>query len=108
VVGAASATGAYLLLGFRPLVLPALAFNAGAFVLFAADKAIAKWHSGGNRMPERTLLASAALGGGGAWLAMVLLRHKTQHARFRRGVPALAVASAGVIAALAWYVPGLR
>lgn len=60
--------------------------NAAAFFLFASDKRRAvrqKW-----RIPERTLLLSAFLGGGaGALLAMQICRHKTKKKRFTILVP---------------------
>lgn len=65
-----------------------LAANLSAFVMFGLDKRYAKRH--GWRIPEKTLLAMAALGGGfGAVCGMCLFHHKTRHPRFRYGVPAL-------------------
>lgn len=56
------------------------------FCLYAADKRKAK--KGAWRIPERTLLLMAFLGGGlGALLGMKLLRHKTQHRQFLILVP---------------------
>lgn len=64
--------------------------NAAGLVLMLADKHKAKknlW-----RIPERTLLLVAALGGSlGVLLGMRLFRHKTLHLRFSLGVPALLV-----------------
>ena len=52
--------------------------NCTAFVVYGADKAFAKLHSW--RVPEIVLLVLAALGGSaGAFIAMQLFRHKTQH-----------------------------
>jgi uncharacterized membrane protein YsdA (DUF1294 family) len=63
-----------------------LLVNLLAFLLFSADKKRAvrnKW-----RIPERTLLISAALGGGaGALLAMQVCHHKTKKKRFTILVP---------------------
>ena len=60
--------------------------NMTAFLLFWADKRRAvrqKW-----RIPERTLLLSAFLGGGaGALLAMQICHHKTKKKRFTILVP---------------------
>ena len=60
--------------------------NAAAFLLFMLDKKRAvrkKW-----RIPEKTLLASAALGGGaGALMAMQICRHKTKKKSFTILVP---------------------
>lgn len=60
--------------------------NCTAFVVYGADKAFAKLHSW--RVPEMVLLVLAALGGSaGAFIAMQLFRHKTQHLKFIFGVP---------------------
>ena len=45
------------------------------------------------RIPESVLLGLAAIGGSvGAWLGMQVWRHKTQHKKFKYGVPAIFVA----------------
>ena len=45
------------------------------------------------RIPESALLGLAALGGSvGAWLGMRVWHHKTQHKKFKYGVPAIFVA----------------
>ncbi|QGW66090.1 DUF1294 domain-containing protein [Lysobacter soli] len=65
-----------------------LALNVATVLVFAYDKAIA----GGTRrrVPERTLLTLALLGGSpGALLAMALFRHKTAKAAFRRAMMAI-------------------
>ena len=68
-----------------------LLINAGAFVLMLADKQKARkkrW-----RIPERTLIGSALLGGSlGALLGMYTFRHKTKHLKFTLGVPAILMA----------------
>ena len=67
-----------------------LLINALALVLMLADKIKAKnnlW-----RIPERTLMLSAALGGSvGALIGMFLFRHKTRHPKFTVGIPAILV-----------------
>jgi len=69
--------------------------NAIAYLLMAADKAKAR--RGGRRIPERTLLLAAAAGGSlGAWIAMRTRRHKTKHAAFSVGIPLLFVLHAGL------------
>ncbi|MDR0183045.1 DUF1294 domain-containing protein [Lysobacter arvi] len=81
-----------------------LALNVVTVLVYAYDKAIA---GGGRRrrVPERTLLTLALLGGSpGALLAMGLLRHKTAKASFRRAMMAIVLLQ---IAALAFfYVSG--
>ena len=56
------------------------------FILMGIDKAKAK--KGAWRIPEKTLLGIAFVGGGvGVWLGMELFRHKTKHLHFKLGVP---------------------
>jgi uncharacterized membrane protein YsdA (DUF1294 family) len=72
---------ALLLAGWNAVVL-------GAYV---HDKHKAKW--GQRRTRESTLLALAALfGGAGALAGVFAVRHKSQHLKFRLGVPLLALA----------------
>ena len=60
--------------------------NAAAFVLMLSDKHRAK--KGAWRIPERTLLTAAVLGGSvGAIAGMYLFRHKTRHPKFKIGLP---------------------
>lgn len=60
--------------------------NIIAFLLYGMDKWKAKL--GAWRIPEKTLLGVALLGGGlGALLGMQLFRHKTRHLSFRILVP---------------------
>jgi len=63
-----------------PALLALALANLVAFSLFALDKARAR--AGGRRIPERTLLLAALLGGLGAWLGQRLLRHKTRKQPF--------------------------
>lgn len=70
--------------------------NLVSFLLFGWDKSRAR--RGARRIPERTLLWSAALSGTvGAWLAMRVFRHKTVKASFRRGMVLATVADAAVL-----------
>ena len=69
------------------LLLYLIIINLLGFVLYGVDKAKSK-RKGSRRIPERTLLWVARLGGGvGCWLGMMLFRHKTKHTRFRVLVP---------------------
>ena len=65
-----------------------LIINAAAFLLMLMDKRKAiksKW-----RIPEATLMWSAALGGSvGALAGMYLFRHKTKHLKFTIGIPVI-------------------
>ena len=56
------------------------AANGMAFLLFFSDKRRAKRDAW--RIPEGTLLCSAALGPFGAFTAMRLFRHKTKKGKF--------------------------
>lgn len=64
--------------------------NIMAFFLYGWDKFCAvknKW-----RVPEKTLLVSAIVGGSlGAFVAMKIFRHKTLHLKFKYGVPLIFV-----------------
>ena len=78
-----------------------LAVNLLTFIIYGIDK----WKSRHNRwrIPEATLLLLAALGGSiGALLAMRAFRHKTQHKKFRYGVPAILLVQLA-IAAFCYY-----
>ena len=71
--------------------------NAVAFLLMLVDKQKARrklW-----RIPEATLLLSAAIGGSiGALAGMYTFRHKTKHLKFTLGVPAILIAQ--IVAAI--------
>lgn len=70
------------------LALFLLIINAVGFALMLADKHKAKknlW-----RIPESTLMLTAAIGGSlGILLGMHLARHKTKHPKFSIGVPVI-------------------
>ena len=70
------------------LIVYVAAVNAVAFVVYGVDKY--KAQKAKRRIRESTLLLLAAIGGSaGAWLGMKRWRHKTRHAKFRYGVPAI-------------------
>lgn len=76
-----------------------LGINFTTWVAFGLDKGRAK--AGKWRIPERTLLILAAVGGSvGALAGMLLFRHKTKKAKFVVGVPVLLVLHC-ILAALA-------
>jgi uncharacterized membrane protein YsdA (DUF1294 family) len=59
-----------------------VAINVATFAAYAWDKAAAK-RPGARRTRERTLWVLNLLGGvAGAWLGMLVLRHKTRHRTF--------------------------
>lgn len=70
------------------LILYLLIINAAAFLLMLADKHKARKKL--RRVPEATLLSTAAIGGSiGALMGMYLVRHKTKHLKFTVGIPVI-------------------
>ena len=70
------------------LILYLLIINAAAFLLMLADKHKARKKL--RRVPEATLLGTAAIGGSiGALMGMYLVRHKTKHLKFTVGIPVI-------------------
>ena len=80
----------------RLILLYLLIVNAIAFILMLADKRMAQknlW-----RIPESTLLLSAAIGGSiGSLAGMYTFRHKTKHLKFTLGVPAILIAQIAAV-----------
>ena len=73
-----------------------LAVNVVAFAAFGIDKYKAK--RGLWRISEATLLLLAVVGGSiGALLGMRIWHHKTQHAKFRFGLPLIILAQIALI-----------
>lgn len=63
-----------------------IVINIIGFCIMGIDKAKAK--AGAWRIPEKTLLGIALIGGSaGVWLGMETFRHKTKHWYFKYGVP---------------------
>ena len=76
-----------------------LLINAVGFLIMCIDKLLAKKQA--RRVPERTLLWVAALGGSfGSLLGMMLAHHKTRKPKFYIPVPLLLALQA---AAVGWY-----
>ena len=72
------------------LIIYLVLVNAAAFFLMLADKLKAK--KGAWRIPERTLIGIAVIGGSiGAIAGMNLFRHKTRHLKFSLGLPLILV-----------------
>ena len=71
--------------------------NVVTFFVYGIDKWKAKkslW-----RIREASLLMLAILGGSiGAWLGMKVWHHKTQHKKFKYGVPAIIIVQLAIIA----------
>ena len=60
------------------------------FFAMGIDKRKAKKNAW--RIPEKTLLGLAVIGGGvGVWLGMEVFRHKTKHWYFKFGVPCICI-----------------
>ena len=73
--------------------------NLVGFVMYAYDKTKAKQKA--RRIPEKTLLNIARLGGGlGCWLGMKKFHHKTLHKQFRIVVPLWTIIWAGLVVLL--------
>ena len=89
----------YLLYG---ILIYLAAINIVAFFLYGIDKWKAqhdKW-----RITEATLLWIAVAGGSiGALLGMRLWHHKTQHAKFRYGLPTILILQIAAVLAAAYY-----
>ncbi len=73
-----------------------LALNIITLAVYGIDKWKAKHNKW--RIPEATLLLLAAIGGSiGAWAGMYLFRHKTQHLKFKFGVPFIIILQLALI-----------
>ena len=71
-----------------------------SIVVCIYDKIAAK-HNPKHRTRERTLLLLSALGGSVAMLmTMLLIRHKTKHAKFMVGIPVIIVLQIAAVAAV--------
>ena len=91
---------------FQLLSVYLLAVNVLLFALMGIDKQKAikgKW-----RIPEKTLFGLALAGGSiGGIAGMQLFRHKTKHASFKLGFPAILIAQLAIVGGLVylfWHV----
>lgn len=63
--------------------------NIVGLITMGIDKSASK-RKGGRRIPEKTLLLIALLGGSiGTILGMILFKHKTSKSLFKAGLPAI-------------------
>ena len=87
------------------ILLYLLIVNAVSFLLMLADKQKAKknlW-----RIPESTLLLSAAIGGSiGSLAGMYTFRHKTRHLKFTLGIPAILIVQLALAVWIFWTLQG--
>ena len=73
-----------------------LIMNAAGFLVMTIDKVYARKNMW--RIPERTLLGVAAVGGSlGVLTAMYTVRHKTKHIKFVIGVPLIMAIQVGIV-----------
>lgn len=85
------------------LIIYLVLVNVAAFAMYGIDKRKAikdQW-----RIPEKTLLLAALLGGSfGAFTGMQLFHHKTRHWKFLLGVPACMILHVGLAVLYWWYL----
>ena len=83
----------------KHIIIYLIVINVATFITYGIDKYKARramW-----RVREASLLILAVLGGSaGAWLGMKVWHHKTQHLKFKYGVPFILFAQI----ALALYI----
>ena len=83
----------------RILIWYLAVINFITWIAYGLDKGRAK--SGKWRIPERTLLLLALIGGSlGALAGMILFRHKTRKAKFVVGVPVMLVIHCVIVAVI--------
>lgn len=82
------------------VLLYLLIINALGFALMLVDKHKAKKNRW--RIPERTLMTVAFLGGSvGSLIGMYTVRHKTQHPKFTMGIPVILAVQ---LVVLTWFI----
>ena len=80
----------------KVILIYLLIMNAAGFLVMTIDKLYARKNMW--RIPERTLMGLAAVGGSiGVLTAMYTVRHKTKHMKFVIGVPAILAVQAGLV-----------
>ena len=74
-----------------------IAISLISVIVCIYDKIAAK-HNPRHRTRERTLLLLSAMGGSVAMLlTMLLIRHKTRHAKFMLGIPGIIVIQGAIV-----------
>lgn len=85
------------------IIIYLAALNVATFVVYGLDKWKARHERW--RITEAALLTLALLGGSiGAWVGMKVWRHKTQHWKFRIGVPLMLVAQTAAALLICFYL----
>ncbi len=93
--------GAFL---FRMILLYLLVISLLSVGVTIADKRFSR-RAGHRRVPESTLLWYAVFGGALSMLiTMLLIRHKTRHAKFMVGLPLILFLQAAAAAAISVFV----
>ena len=88
----------------KVLLIYLAAISLISIVVCIYDKFAAK-HATRHRTREATLLILSALGGSVAmFVTMLLIRHKTKHAKFMVGIPLIMILQAAAIFALFHFV----
>ena len=78
------------------VIIYVMSVNVIALFLYGIDKWNAK--KGLRRIPEKTLIGIAAVGGSvGAYVGMQLFRHKIRKPKFSIGVPLIFVIQVGIL-----------
>jgi len=78
--------------------------NIITFICFAVDKYRARHNRMRQRIPEDSLIGLSVLGGSvSALLAMYTLHHKTQHRKFKYGIPVILLLQIALVVWLLWY-----
>lgn len=73
-----------------------LTLNVVTFIAYGIDKQRAR--KGRWRISEQTLLLLPMIGGSvGGYLGMKIWRHKTQHKKFRYGLPAILIIHCAIV-----------
>ena len=89
---------------YKLLMIYLLAISVISIIVCCYDKFAAK-HNPRHRTREATLLALSALGGSIAMLlTMYIIRHKTKHAKFMVGIPAIIVLQIAAVICVKFFL----
>ncbi len=81
------------------LIIYLILINLVSIIITVYDKIAAKKHK--ERIPERTLLILAGMGGAVfMYLTMNLIRHKTKHMKFMIGIPVIFFVECAIVITL--------